>query len=590
MKTSHSNKPFHRRRGTIYVIVLMMSLIVSSIALATIQMVRLQTRAAISNQDLVEARSYARAAVDIAMLRIRNNPYWRTQFGNGTWVADQAMGNGRYSIVASDPLDNDVTTGDNHPVVLTGIGMKGEARFKVAVRLEVGARKGSCLEVSMLSGTDTSVSGAVLTSNQVVSANNNFSAGGGSTVNADVEASNSVSGSSYAKSRVGGTVVRPLPNAADTLAYYLANGTYIQYTELPTWAQSEMITNPSFETDANSWSVTGGTATLATSSTAALDGTRSLRISGRSASTAVACQDIPIGLIQNGSKYTLSIPVLATAACTARGLLTVSSTGSGTQTYMTSSTNLNVNGSGLFVWTTLGGDITPAWNGTLISVTVSISMSVSNQYYMDRVSLIDASRPSNQYVITRALLSPQSNPFGNRITNPEGIYVINCAGKDVVVNRSRIVGTLVFLNPGGNSAIQDPVVWEPARNNYPSLMSNDTIQIAFDSAVVVNEAALGANFNPPGAPYPYLSGTTNTTKTETYPCRMSGLMYSQKDLKFSAAPDIAGVVIAREKIAVSATSLSLSYINTYLYDPPPGFSQGTADLRVVPGTWIRSVD
>ena len=61
-----------------------------------------------------------------------------------------------------DPIDNNVAVGDNHPIILTGIGMRGTAVFKTSVRLEVGPRIGSCLEVSMISGDDTSVSSAVL--------------------------------------------------------------------------------------------------------------------------------------------------------------------------------------------------------------------------------------------------------------------------------------------------------------------------------------------------------------------------------------------------------------------------------------------
>ena len=160
MRTLRPTSQDTPRRGTIYVMVLFSSLIVASIGLASLQMVRLQSRTATSNVNFAEARAYARSAIDIAMLRIRNNPYWRTQWGNGNWVTNQAIGNGTFSIVASDPVDNDVTTGENHPVILTGIGFKGESRFKVSVRLEVGARKGSCLEVSMCSGNDSAVDGA----------------------------------------------------------------------------------------------------------------------------------------------------------------------------------------------------------------------------------------------------------------------------------------------------------------------------------------------------------------------------------------------------------------------------------------------
>ena len=77
---------------------------------------------------------------------------------------------------------------------------------------------------------------------------------------------------------------------------------------------------------------------------------------------------------------------------------------------------------------------------------------------------------------------------------------------------------------------------------------------------------------------------------DTYPTRMTGLMYAVKDFEFFNKPDISGVVVANEKIKVNATSLNLSYINTYLNDPPPGFDIGTVEMKVVAGTWKRSIE
>ncbi|MBC7967725.1 MAG: hypothetical protein H7Z17_17565 [Fuerstia sp.] len=71
---------------------------------------------------------------------------------------------------------------------------------------------------------------------------------------------------------------------------------------------------------------------------------------------------------------------------------------------------------------------------------------------------------------------------------------------------------------------------------------------------------------------------------------MTGLMYTVKDFVFSNNPDVSGVVLANEKIDVKATSLNVSYINTYLNDPPPGFDIGTIEMKVVPGSWNRSID
>jgi hypothetical protein len=197
---------------------------------------------------------------------------------------------------------------------------------------------------------------------------------------------------------------------------------------------------------------------------------------------------------------------------------------------------------------------------------------------------------NNTYIMDKALLSPTSNPFGSQQTNDKGIYIINCSGKSVILGRTRIVGTLVFTNPGGNSLIQGPVIWEPAVYNYPALLADKDLEVGFDSAVGMDESVLGINLNPPGTPYPYLNGVANSTLTDSYPSKMTGLVYNVNQWTFSGAPSFTGIVLADQNITVNANSLNLSYGNTYLNDPPPGFDVGTITMKVVPGTWQRSVN
>ena len=120
--------------------------------------------------------------------------------------------------------------------------------------------------------------------------------------------------------------------------------------------------------------------------------------------------------------------------------------------------------------------------GTLTQVTVSVVMSGKNNYYIDKASLIDSTYDNSTYVIDRQLISPTVNPYG--ATNTQGIYIIQCGGKDLVLGRSRIVGTLVFVDPSNKTAIQDSVIWEPAVYNYPALLvsSRHVMNINMDNA------------------------------------------------------------------------------------------------------------
>ena len=574
-----------RRRGAVYIVVLLSTLIVAATGLAALQLSRIQNATASGGNSFIEARTIARSAIDIGMLKIRNDPLWRTNLGNGVWVNNQALGEGTYSLTATDPIDNDVANGDNHPVILTGSGTVDGATFKASVRLEVGPRSGSCLEVSMISGGDSTVDSATLTSDQTVTANGNYTGSGSSTVNANVEAMSGVAGGTYTKTTTNRATAREMPDPATAINYYLASGTAISYSDLPAWSQTEILTNTTFETNVTGWVATGGTATLARSLVRSKSGLYSLLVSGRSSNTAVAAQNIPVASLKSGNKYDLWIPIFPTSATTASATLTLTSSGSGTQTFATDNKSLSAN-----VWADLRKTITPTWTGTLTQATVSITINSNNNYHLDDPSLRDVTYSDNTYVIDRQVLSPSVNPFGSQQTNPQGIYVINCGNKDVIVGHSRIVGTLVLVKPGAGSLIQGPVIWEPAVINYPALLTDTQLKIGFDSSAGLDEVTLNINFNPPGTPYPYAGGTSNTTLTESYPSKITGLLYTTKDWTFSGAPNIFGVVIADKTIKVNATSLNLNYGNTYLNDPPPGFELGGITMKVVPGTWQRSVN
>ncbi len=578
-----------QRSGSIYAVVLLTSLLVGTIGLAALQLQRVQSRSATESGSFAEARIYARAAVEMGMLKIRNDAYWRTRLGNGLWISNQSIGSGKISLSAADPIDNDVTRGENHPVILTGTGIKGTASFSTSVRLEVGPRVGSCLEVSMISGHDTSITVTNLTSDQTVSSNNNYNAGGGAVINSNVEAKGSIGGSTYNGTKTTKLDPRDMPDPLHALDYYLANGTTIQYSDFPQWRPTEMLTNTKFETDTLNWYASGGTCVFQRSSIQAKEGIYSLFVKSRSVAAAVATQDVPVSLFTHGNTYEISIPVFPSAVCTAQAVLTLTSDGSGVQVYSTPPATLQKNALGEYTWKDLKGSFQPSWSGTLTKATVSISMSVKNNYYMDKVSLVDTTFPTDDYIMDKQLLSPSVNPFGSRQTNTSGIYIINCAGKDVVVGRMRIVGTLVFVNPGGNAQIAGPVSWEPAVYNYPALLSNNTISATFGTTAL-SESDVGVNLNPTGTPFPYLGGASNATLTDTYPNKITGLIYSRKDLELHGAPVLSGAVIVKEDLKIDGTTCTMNYVNTYLNDPPPGFDVGTIKMKAIAGTWQRTVN
>lgn len=573
----------HRRRGTIYLLVLFSCLIVATISLSSLQLMRLQGRSVSSSADFSTAQAYARAAIEIGMLKIRNDPYWRTNLGNGNWLTNQPIGVGTLTLSAVDPVDNDIRTGDNHPVMLTGTGIKGEARYCMSMRMEVGPRVGSCLEVSMATGNNLSINGSTLTSDQSISANNDVIASGGSTVNANVEAFNIISGANYAQSNQKAASKKKMPDLQYVMDYYIAQGTAISYSALPKSVTTQLIQNTSFESNTANW-YAKTSCSLQISNKDFVVGSKSLKVSNRSTSADVAAQDLSIQQLKSGHTYHLSVPVNSSGIADARGILILQSTGDGVQTFMTPVHSLIGSGKS---FVNVNGDIAPTWSGSLTKATVTVLLTDNKDYSIDGVSLIDVTYPANSYVIDNQLMSPKVNAFG--ATNAKGIYIINCAGQDVGIGNSRIVGTLVFLNPGINSKITGSVCWEAAVHNFPALLTNSELTISTTSTGL-SEVNCGINLNPAETPWPFVGGTSNTTNTDSYPSKITGIVYSAAKLNLAGSPRIKGVVVAADDITVTSSSLSLNYGNTYLNDPPPGFTSGTITMKVVPGTWQRSVN
>jgi len=190
-------------------------------------------------------------------------------------------------------------------------------------------------------------------------------------------------------------------------------------------------------------------------------------------------------------------------------------------------------------------------------------------------------------LISKVVLSPAQNPYWPYGTTPEGIYYINCNGQDVCIRNCRIVGTLVLLDAGSGSRIEGSVNWAPAVDNYPALLVDGDMTLAY-SAAALDEEAVWQNFNPPGTPY---QGQSDTDHQDLYPSRIKGLVYV-KDDAFSQAgtQTLHGVCIVGATFTAEAGSvLNLRYDATFANDPPPAFRERVI-MNVAEGSWERTVD
>jgi hypothetical protein len=186
--------------------------------------------------------------------------------------------------------------------------------------------------------------------------------------------------------------------------------------------------------------------------------------------------------------------------------------------------------------------------------------------------------------IQYALISPTSNPYTGG-TNAKGIYVINCGGNPMQIDTARIVGTLVMLNTGGVT-IMNQINWEPAVTGLPCLLVEGNITWNTTSAAL-SETSAGINFNPSSTPYPYLGGqpggTFDTNTTGTFPCQINGLVYCTGNLSTSNNPiQNKGVLVVGGTWSPGGT-INLNYDPSFATNPPWGF--GASVMLAQSGTW-----
>ncbi len=134
MKTFRSYNS-NNRRGSVYVAVLGTAMLVTVIGTSAVWAVRIQRRSAQAANELSDARHHAQSAVDLGRYLIQQNPNWRQIFPNGTWISERTIGGGTFTLQVTDPNDGNLNDSQYDPVILTGTGIKGQARHKVQLTL-----------------------------------------------------------------------------------------------------------------------------------------------------------------------------------------------------------------------------------------------------------------------------------------------------------------------------------------------------------------------------------------------------------------------------------------------------------------------
>ena len=238
MKRLHSRpsrQTSRQRAGYAYIGVLVISTIIVMLGSASLMVVRLERKATEARYEAQEARLLALSAIEHAITRIRQTGTgWRTTFPHNTEypVAPVTLGNGSFTWLLHDPdgLLNDDPTDS---VELLGIGRVGDATYVHQVLLTPQGDGLDCLEVALYTTKKHTLAGGTLTCNQIIGTEKTCDLSGGMIVDSDVEANAGTTGATFLGSVDNAGPVRTMPNAVTVLDYYLANGTTIDFTDLP---------------------------------------------------------------------------------------------------------------------------------------------------------------------------------------------------------------------------------------------------------------------------------------------------------------------------------------------------------------------
>lgn len=214
-----------------------------------------------------------------------------------------------------------------------------------------------------------------------------------------------------------------------------------------------------------------------------------------------------------------------------------------------------------------------------VSPITSPDISVIESFAAVAVQIPYAALPSGR--IEDTLMSPGSQPFTNE-EHPDGIYAIDCGGANITIRNSRIVGTLVLIDVGGFSIIEDSVLIEPARADYPSLLVKGSITITLGS-LALRESDAGENFNPAHTPF---DGISDENIDDQYPSMIRGVVYVSDELVTRKRAAFSGAVFADSLDC--RESLSIRHDHTLTDNPPIGFVDHYT-YHLLPGTWTKAV-
>lgn len=586
LQPRHVVRRVRSRRGALLLLVLITGTIICTISLAALVIQSIHLDQGTQQIDSVRSRWSARSGISAATQQISGQTTWRASKTPGTWQSNLQLDGTRWSVAASDPIDNSFSDDVTDPVLLSSSASLGDAIQKAAATFvpENSVRQ-PCLFLAC-ANDDLTMENATVEGSGWIGCRDQVSVSGTNSIRADVMSGQSFSASGLQHRQKTSRVIEAVP-AFNDFADIIAMGTAVTASQIPTAsaANTETILSGDFGRGDAGWSVQPF-GSLDTYSSGGAGDSSCAQVSNRSSSSCGLCYDVT-GILRNGLSTRISAAVLPEWYSTPFEFSLVMTTTSGTTTSSWTSSSV---APGWYYWSyqTITTTLSPSWTGRLTSAILKIRTSGSGSagtqpFLVDNASIRITSSPSGK-AIFRTVVSPAANPFGVT-SNTQGIYVLNMNGADLVISDCMIVGTLIVRNAGTVTVGSGPVQWRPAQPGLPSLIVDGHVVLT-TTRVALTERELGTNFNPTGTPDE--NGSQESNLNDSYRSWIRGLVYASRDLSFAGDVRLQGCALAGDDIEFQQR-VTLSRLPEMLTIPGSGTHRSDTFLRETTGV-VREFD
>jgi hypothetical protein len=253
------NRP-HRRRGTLYIGVMMTALIVAVIGLSGLAVSHLGIETAQNTRDAETAAILARAAAEELVRQLNTNPLWRSIVVSGnesTFVGGGGVSGGGSTSYRVVDLDGSFSNNLSDGVRIYCIGKYGWATYVESVLVQPSTTGVTCLQSALhCQGNIVLESYCNVVTPQWVSSNGSiFASATQSDITGSAQAVGSINGS-VSGTRSSGVAARQMPGNT-VFEYYRANGTWIDITSIPLVSNVRTVNSRLFAPTVNPFGVAG---------------------------------------------------------------------------------------------------------------------------------------------------------------------------------------------------------------------------------------------------------------------------------------------------------------------------------------------